>query len=408
MKRGYKKTTIIIVLTVVFSLIPIFSSIFYGSIASAEVNNEESLMENVTEDEIAKEAEDGLDNLYSYINKMKTDVELINELNPVEYFKSYVENGQGNITFATISKIVLDVMFKEVKSVLKLVISVIVIAILCSLLKNLQDAFKNDNISQIAFFACYSILIMILSKSFLIALSVATGAINEMANFMTALLPILVTMISLAGGFVQAATLDPIILVAVTLIPKIYVTVIIPLILISFVMQFANNLSTEYKIDNLCKLVKQVVLWLQGIIITVFIAVLTIRGITADTMDAVALKTTKFAIDNFIPIVGKTFSDAITSVAGYSLIIKNAITGVGLIVIVLVILYPIIKLVMMSFIYKLSAALVEPISDKRITNALASVAEALTLLISCVISVSFMFFILLGIMASAGKFVVGG
>ncbi|MGL4569698.1 MAG: stage III sporulation protein AE [Clostridium sp.] len=408
MKRGYKKTTIIIVLTVVFSLIPIFSSIFYGSIASAEVNNEESLIENVTEDEIAKEAEDGLDNLYSYINKMKTDVELINELNPVEYFKSYVENGQGNITFATISKIVLDVMFKEVKSVLKLVVSVIVIAILCSLLKNLQDAFKNDNISQIAFFACYSILIMILSKSFLIALSVATGAINEMANFMTALLPILVTMISLAGGFVQAATLDPIILVAVTLIPKIYVTVIIPLILISFVMQFANNLSTEYKIDNLCKLVKQVVLWLQGIIITVFIAVLTIRGITADTMDAVALKTTKFAIDNFIPIVGKTFSDAITSVAGYSLIIKNAITGVGLIVIVLVILYPIIKLVMMSFIYKLSAALVEPISDKRITNALASVAEALTLLISCVISVSFMFFILLGIMASAGKFVVGG
>ena len=225
---------------------------------------------------------------------------------------------------------------------------------------------------------------------------------------MNALLPILVTMISLAGGFVQAATLDPIILVSVTLIPKIYVTIIIPLILISFVMQFANNLSTEYKIDNLCKLMKQTILLLQGVIITVFIAILTIRGITADTMDAVALKTTKFAVDNFIPIVGKAFSDAITSVAGYSLIIKNAITGVGLIVIVLVILYPIVKLGIMTFIYKLSSALVEPISDKRITNAISSVSEALTLLVSCVISVSFMFFILLGIMASAGKFIVGG
>ncbi|MDU1855003.1 MAG: stage III sporulation protein AE, partial [Clostridium baratii] len=308
----------------------------------------------------------------------------------------------------TITKMVLSILFKEVKSVLKLVISVIVIAILCSLLKNLQDAFKNDNISQIAFFACYSILIMILSKSFLIALSVAINAINEIANFMNALLPILVTMISLAGGFVQAATLDPIILVSVTLIPKIYVTIIIPLILISFVMQFANNLSTEYKIDNLCKLMKQTILLLQGVIITVFIAILTIRGITADTMDAVALKTTKFAVDNFIPIVGKAFSDAITSVAGYSLIIKNAITGVGLIVIVLVILYPIVKLGIMTFIYKLSSALVEPISDKRITNAISSVSEALTLLVSCVISVSFMFFILLGIMASAGKFIVGG
>lgn len=408
MNRGYKKTITIILLTIVFSFIPIFSSTFYGSVANAESKSEEKILDDVTEETIGKEAEEGLNNLYSYINKMKTDVELMNELDPVEYFKSYVKNGQGNITFETITKMVLSILFKEVKSVLKLVISVIVIAILCSLLKNLQDAFKNDNISQIAFFACYSILIMILSKSFLIALSVATNTINEIANFMNALLPILVTMISLAGGFVQAATLDPIILVSVTLIPKIYVTIIIPLILISFVMQFANNLSTEYKIDNLCKLMKQTILLLQGVIITVFIAILTIRGITADTMDAVALKTTKFAVDNFIPIVGKAFSDAITSVAGYSLIIKNAITGVGLIVIVLVILYPIVKLGIMTFIYKLSSALVEPISDKRITNAISSVSEALTLLVSCVISVSFMFFILLGIMASAGKFIVGG
>ena len=349
-----------------------------------------------------------LSNLYDYINKMKTDVELVNELNPVEYVKTYIKEGHGNLSFSMILRSVVNLLFKEVKSVLKFVVSIVVIAILCSLLKNLQDAFKNENISQIAFFACYSILIMILTKSFMISISVATEAIDSIANFMAALLPVLVTMISLAGGFVQAATLDPIILTAVTIIPRIYVTIIIPLILISFVMQFANNMSNQHKIDNLCKLMKQVILWIQGIIITVFIATLTIRGITANTMDAVTLKTTKFAIDNFIPIVGKSFSDAITSVAGYSLIIKNAVTGVGLIVIVLVLLYPIIKLMLMSFIYKLSASLVEPISDKRITSSIASAGDTLILLISCVMSVSLMFFILLGIMASAGKFIVGG
>lgn len=349
-----------------------------------------------------------LSNLYDYINKMKTDVELVNELNPVEYVKTYIKEGHGNLNFSMILRSVVNLLFKEVKSVLKFVVSIVVIAILCSLLKNLQDAFKNENISQIAFFACYSILIMILTKSFMISISVATEAIDSIANFMAALLPVLVTMISLAGGFVQAATLDPIILTAVTIIPRIYVTIIIPLILISFVMQFANNMSNQHKIDNLCKLMKQVILWIQGIIITVFIATLTIRGITANTMDAVTLKTTKFAIDNFIPIVGKSFSDAITSVAGYSLIIKNAVTGVGLIVIVLVLLYPIIKLMLMSFIYKLSASLVEPISDKRITSSIASAGDTLILLISCVMSVSLMFFILLGIMASAGKFIVGG
>ena len=149
-------------------------------------------------------------------------------------------------------------------------------------------------------------------------------------------------------------------------------------------------------------------MWLQGIIITSFIALLTIRGITSTTIDAVALKTTKFAVDNFIPIVGKAFSDAITSVAVYSLIIKNAISGIGLMVIILIILYPIIKMILMAFIYKMSAALVEPISDKRITSTIAATGDSLVLLLSCVLSVSLMFFVLLAIMASAGKFIVGG
>ncbi|MGL5086919.1 MAG: stage III sporulation protein AE, partial [Clostridium sp.] len=176
----------------------------------------------------------------------------------------------------------------------------------------------------------------------------------------------------------------------------------------SFVLQFANNISTEHKIDNFCKLLKQITLWLQGIILTVFIGLLTVRGITSSTIDAVTLKTAKFAIDNFVPIVGKSFSDAISAVAGYSLIIKNAISSIGLIVIILLMLYPVLKLILMAFVYKVSAALIEPISDKRITNSIAAAGDALILIMSCVLSISLMFFILLGIMASAGKYVIGG
>lgn len=372
--------------------------------------NEETKEKNLIEsaEEMKIETDNKLNSLYDYINKMKTDEELLNELDPKSYVESYIKNGQGNLTIKELGLIAVNLLFKEVRIVLKLVISVVAIAILCSLLKNLEDAFKNESISNIAFYACYSVLIIILSRSFLISIDVATNVINSISEFMNALLPVLVGMIALAGGFVQAATMDPIVLGSVILIPKIYSNFIIPMILVSFVLKFANNLSTEHKIDNLCKLISQGILWFQGIIITIFIAMLTIRGITADTMDAVALKTTKFAVDNFVPIVGKAFSDAITSIAGYSLIIKNAITGIGLIVIVLIILYPIIKLVLMTFIYKISASLVEPISDKRITSALSMIGESMVLLTSCVISVSFMFFILLGIMASAGKFVVGG
>ena len=380
-------------------------------INSNKENNEKKkdpLKNDVNIDDIGGSAKKEINDLYEYINKMKTDVELMDNLDPVEYIKTYIAEGKGNLSFAKIANAILSIVFKEVKSVLKLMISIVTISIICSLLKNLQDAFSDESISQVAFFACYALIIMILSKSFIISISVAKEVITNISDFMSALLPILITMISLAGGITSAATLDPIVLGAVVFIPKVYSNIIIPMILMVFVLEFANNLSTEHKITNLCKLLKQVIIWFQGIIITIFIGLLTIRGITSTTIDAVTLKTAKFAIDNFIPIVGKTFSDAITSVAGYSLIIKNAISSIGLVVIIIILLHPLIKLILITFIYKLSAALIEPISDSRITKSLEAAGNSMILITSCVLTVSLMFFILIAIMASSGRFIVGG
>ncbi len=339
---------------------------------------------------------------------MKSDVELMNELDPVSYIKAYMEDGKGNISISKIGGAIVSLLLKEVKSVLGLSFSIIAIGIISALLKNLQEAFSAEGISEVAFYACYALMIVMLTKTFLISLDMAKDVITNVVEFMSKLLPVLVLMLGAAGGLTQAATMDPIILGATILIPQIYLNIIIPLILSSFVLQFANNMSNGSKLSNLCDITKKSTMWIQGIVITIFIGLLTVRGITASTIDAVTLKTTKFAIDNFIPIVGKSFSDAISSVAGYSLIIKNAIGSIGLIAIILIILYPIIKIVLSSIIFKLSASLLEPIADKRITKSIAAAGESLTLIMSCVLCVSLMFFILIAMMVQAGKFVVGG
>ncbi|RII33298.1 stage III sporulation protein AE [Clostridium chromiireducens] len=382
-----------------------------GAIGKININNEsrdQHTEDKLSIDELGGSAKKEIDSLYEYISKMKTDVELMDKLDPVEYIKAYLKEGKGNLSIDALLNAVISMIFKEVKSVLKLVVSIVTIAIICSLLKNLQDAFSDESISQVAFYACYALIIIVLSKSFIISISVAKDVIANISDFMSALLPVLVTMITLAGGITQATTLDPIVLGAVVFIPKLYSNIIIPMILMGFVLEFANNISSQHKITNLCKLFKQVTIWFQGIIVTIFIGLLTIRGITSTTIDAVTLKTAKFAVDNFIPIVGKAFSDAIASVAGYSLIIKNAISSIGLVVIILILIHPLIKLVLITFIYKLSAAIVEPISDPRITKSLEAAGTSMVLIMSCVLTVTLMFFILIGIMASSGRFIVGG
>lgn len=388
---------------VFLSLIFVAILFIFGSVSNIAfaADNITSVISN---DEIQTE----IDSLYNYINTMKSDVELMNELDPVSYIKAYMEDGKGNISISKIGGAIVSLLLKEVKSVLGLSFSIIAIGIISALLKNLQEAFNAEGISEVAFYACYALMIVMLTKTFLISLDMAKDVITNVVEFMSKLLPVLVLMLGAAGGLTQAATMDPIILGATILIPQIYLNIIIPLILSSFVLQFANNMSNGSKLSNLCDITKKSTMWIQGIVITIFIGLLTVRGITASTIDAVTLKTTKFAIDNFIPIVGKSFSDAISSVAGYSLIIKNAIGSIGLIAIILIILYPIIKIVLSSIIFKLSASLLEPIADKRITKSIAAAGESLTLIMSCVLCVSLMFFILVAMMVQAGKFVVGG
>lgn len=349
-----------------------------------------------------------VEQLYDYIVNMKTDYEVLRELNARDFVKEFMKTGDGKFSVGKLSKAVMAYSFREGAAILKSMSVIIMIAIICALINNLQKAFKSEDVSNIAYFACYALIIIILSKSFYNAVSVARDTIFKTSDFMSALIPVLMMLLASVGGFTEAAVMDPIIIAAININVKIYTNIIIPLIFMSFVMQFVNNISSEFKIDKLTKLINQVAIWTQGIMVTVFVGIVSIRGMTSKTIDQVTVKTAKYLSDNFIPVIGKALSDAIASVAGYSLLLKNALSGLGLIIILIIALYPIIKILLMSFMFKLTAALIEPISDAKIVNCLSSVGNSLTLIMSCVISSSVMFFIMVSIIASAGKMAVGG
>jgi stage III sporulation protein AE len=349
-----------------------------------------------------------IQNLYKYISDMKSDFEIINNVDPKDYINSFLKSGKGTVNSSKISKVVINFVFKELQASMKTIMLIIIIAVLAALINNLQRAFSNEKLSNIAYFACYSLLIIVVAKSFYIGVDLAKETILRMTDFMAALIPVLMFLLASVGGVTQAAVLDPIIIAAVNIGARIYVNLIIPMILMGFALQFVNNISEEYKIDRLTKLINQLALWAQGILMTVFIGIITLRGITSKTIDLVAVKVSKYAIDNFVPIVGKSLSDAISTVAGYSLLLKNALSGLGLVIIVAIVLLPIIKIFIMSLLYKFTAALIEPISDKRIVNVITAAGESLVLIMSCLISVSVMFFIMVSIIATTGKAIMGG
>jgi stage III sporulation protein AE len=359
-------------------------------------------MESNTLDDDAR-----INNLYNYITNIKNHSELMNEIDPKSFVESFFMTGKGNVSGNKIYNSIVTYIFKELIASTKSMILIVIIAVIAALIQNLQSAFSKDSLSNIAHFACYSLLIIIVAKSFFIAVDLAKTTIIAMSDFMIALIPVLMMLIASVGGIASATIMDPIIIAAVNIGSRLYVDFIIPLIFIGFVLQFVNNITNEYKLEKLTKLINQFALWSQGIIMTIFIGLISIRGITAKTIDEVTVKTAKYAIDNFVPIVGKALSDAISAVAGYSILLKNALSGLGLIIIVAIVAFPIIKVFIISMLFKFTAALIEPISDKRIVSCISSAGDSLVLIMSCLISVSLMFFIMIAIIASAGKMAMG-
>ena len=384
-------------------LLTLFLPILNFSVSSATENKSDPSLES-----IIQENEKEISNLYDYIINMKDDVEILKDLDPQDYVKSLMSRGGEDTRIGkTIFRNIMSFILREVVLVLNGISSVIIIAVICALIQNLQTAFSNQTVSNVAFYACYALLIIILSKTFLIGIDIAKETIKELNNFLLVLIPVLSTLLLSAGGVSQVATLDPIIILLTNIGPTFYLNILIPIILLGFMLQFANNISNNFKISNLIKHTNQIVLWAQGIFITFFISMLTIRGFAAESLDIVTAKTAKFAVDNFVPIVGKAISDAITTVAGYSILLKNAVSSLGLIIVIAIVLVPIIKIFIMATLYRLTAAIIEPISDNRIVSAISSVGDSLILIMSCVIVVSVLFFVMISIIASAGKLIIG-
>ena len=168
---------------------------------------------------------------------------------------------------------------------------------------------------------------------------------------------------------------------------------IIPLIMVSTTLAIVNNFSDKVHISRLSKFINSTVLWLLGILLTVFVCILSIEGTLSSSVDGLTAKTAKVAVSTFIPVVGKVIGDTVDSVIGCANLLKNAVGAIGLIVLFGIVIVPIIKIAIMWAIIKIIAAFCETIADEKIVKLFDALADSYKVLFGILIAVSVMFII---------------
>ncbi|GAA0861148.1 stage III sporulation protein AE [Paraclostridium tenue] len=292
------------------------------------------------------------------------------------------------------------VLFDELQSSLKVASIIFVLALLSSILKSLDNSFSSGSISQITTYIVFIVMVTLMLIGFKDVLNICSTTINSMINLMQIVMPILITFLVVMGFPMTSTVMTPIFMGGVTFINIIFKNFLFISITIGFSILVINNISKSIKLKKLSSFIKQINLITIGAVFTIYLALVSMQGMYVKSLDGFAVKSTKFAIGNFIPVVGGFVSDSFDIILSSSQLIKNLFGGVGLIILVGICLIPIIKIVSIILVYKTSAMVVEPVGEESISNFLNEVSNLMGIMLACIIAITIMFFVTIAIVIS--------
>lgn len=309
-----------------------------------------------------------------------------------ESFIDGVINGQVSINTNLFAKI-FGVFLKELKNNISLVVKIIGIAILCSVLKNIQSSFGESGTSEIAFYSCYMLVVILIITTFSNTIDLCKDTIEQISGLMKMLVPLIISLIVATGNVTTVAILQPVLLTMVALISNLLSNFILPVIFIATIINIISNISEHVNVEKISNLLKKSALWVTELVLIIFVGILSLEGSLSSTVDGITAKTAKAVVSSAIPVVGKILGDTVDSVIGGVTITKNAIGFIGILGILAVTLIPLVKTFIVMLVFNLSSALIEPIADKRIVKCMSGVGDSIKILFAILATIIFLFII---------------
>mgnify|MGYP000886963278 CR=1 FL=1 len=316
-------------------------------------------------------------------------------------FGGFVEklmNGEEPFSFANIGKEIINAVKGEFKANLDTFGKLISIALIAAVFTNLTLAFKNTQVSETGYYITYLLLFSLLISSFVNASMIAVSAINSILDFMRALVPAYLMSVGFCTGSATSLAYYEAALMLISLVDFIIIKIIIPLINFYLVVTLANNISKEDMLSKLAGLFATVINWLLKSLLAVVIGFNAIQGLILPVADQVK-RSVLFKASEAIPGVGDVLGGVTETVLGASILLKNAIGVAGLVVVISICAVPIIKLLMITVIYKVGCAALQPISDKRMTECVGASAKSAGMLLQSVFVGAVLFLLSITIVA---------
>ena len=317
------------------------------------------------------------------------------------HFDEYVadlSNGGESFSFQGIVKKIGSLLIGELQANLGSLVKLLTIAVIAAVFTNFSHTFQNGQVAETGFYVTYLLMFVILASTFISATSIASQTVSRLLDFMKALVPTYCMTVAFCTGAATSALYYEAILILITVANIVLIKVIIPLSNIYMMATLADNITSEDMLSKLAELLSTVIKWILRTLLAVVIGIGTVQSLVAPAIDQVK-RSSIMKATNMIPGMGSILSGVTETVLGAGVLLKNCVGVAGIVTVAIICAVPLIKLVIYVFIYKILAAAIQPISDKRIVNCVSACAQATSLLLQTVFVGAVMFEIVITIVA---------
>lgn len=402
--RGMKrKKWLYWILILLLVLIIAYAGLRQNSIVvyAAEYTGYEEDSQEIDYGEIESEAENKLFEEFDFnqidesLNKIFPDKKM-----GFQELVSTLIQGKGENAGELILKFVSDQLNYEFRYNRQNLAYMLLIAIIAAVFTNFSNAFQNRQVSEISFYVLYILLITMCLNAFRVAMSGIEGHLELLLDFMRVLCPSYFLAVAISSGSSSSLIFYNIVLFLIYVVEVLILKFLLPIINIYIMVQVMNYLAGEEYLSQFADLLKKLVSWILKTLVTCVIGINVIQGMLAPAIDALKRSAiTKTA--EAIPGIGNAIGGVTDVVLGTAVLIKNGIGMAGAAVMIAICAVPLLQMALMTMMYKLAAALVQPVSDKRITGCIGSVSEGYELLVKVVFSTGILFLITIAVVTAS-------
>lgn len=285
-------------------------------------------------------------------------------------------------------------------------VQLIAIVILSAVANAMQSGLRtgqSTNLVSLCTYACAMCLIIAQIAS----LSVDTAeTIGQIGQWMELITPVLTILLVGLGGAVTSGIFQPMTLLLSGGIIQTIAYLVLPLTMASTAATVISHFAPKDMISKLPKLLFSLTKWTIGIVMTVFLAVMAIKGLSAASADGISLRTARYAAGSAIPVVGTMVADTMDTLIACSALVKNSIGTTGVLILFLIAALPVVKIFLLMVTLRLCSTVAQPLGEQKLSQAMEDLSTALSLLMACMITTAIMSIITITLFVIAGDWIL--